>query len=527
MGRSFIRLAVLAMCLSGLIVFAGAVVAPLLGLIVAAWRHTASSTEPVAICPAGTLFLHSVLLSLIAAAGSLLLAIAPVALFAHARGRAARVCTALCFAGLLIPPQVYAYAWDVATSPAGPLHGWLPTTASATASGSVIRAGLISAAWLWPLAAMIITAGWRMTGQGVYRLALLDATPTTAYLRAVLPSLQPFLIAAGGTVFVVTLIEYAIPHLCLARVYSTELLLLVDAGAPYAQIVRVASSVMLIVLCVVAIAGWSVRRFLAGGVELQDDESSRPSPRGERFITAMTALVWLGSVGFPIAVLIGTLHHWSAWREAWLLFTREWGFSLLAAGLAALMTFLVTVVLVLLAEAAQWRRLWIPAALCGFVALVPPAALGVGFIVLYNRAGLLGEAYDRTPLVWALSLTARFAAIAVAVVWISGRQQVRQLVHQARADGAGPLDVLGYILLPLAAPLLLASVLSVLLLAMFEVVVTHLVGPVGFSSIALALLNQMHYGRDDVVIATSLTVCIAGFILALICGTILKAKEPR
>jgi len=60
-----------------------------------------------------------------------------------------------------------------------------------------------------------------------------------------------------------------------------------------------------------------------------------------------------------------------------------------------------------------------------------------------------------------------------------------------------------------------------MLLSLYEVVVTHLVGPVGYPSLAMTLLNHMHYGRDDVVIATSLMACGGGLALTLVCGWLL------
>jgi ABC-type Fe3+ transport system permease subunit len=87
------------------------------------------------------------------------------------------------------------------------------------------------------------------------------------------------------------------------------------------------------------------------------------------------------------------------------------------------------------------------------------------------------------------------------------------------------LDVLAYVSLPMVWPALVAAGLIVAALSMFEVVVTHLVGPLGFPSIALTLLGQMHWGRDDVVITTSLVIVAAGVVATQLCGWLL-ARRP-
>jgi ABC-type spermidine/putrescine transport system permease subunit II len=107
-----------------------------------------------------------------------------------------------------------------------------------------------------------------------------------------------------------------------------------------------------------------------------------------------------------------------------------------------------------------------------------------------------------------------------------GRRGI-DLVDQARVDGARGGGVLTAVLLPLAAPALLASVIVVTMLALFEVVLSQIVAPVGYPSIALALLNHMHYARDDMVISTSLVIVPAGIAVTQVCGWLLWRSSKR
>jgi len=518
-----VRWATMMVCVVGWLVLAGAVVAPLAGMAWAAAFPGGVAERPVVLESAGVLLARSVYLAAIAAAGAILLGLWPGAVLGSANERSLPILWGLVLAPLLIAPQIYAYAWELASGPTGVLHGWLPGAASAGPWSGATRAGLISAGWLWPIVAMMVGAGWRSAGRNVYALAILDTSPAGAYLRAVLPVLRHHLAAAGCLVFAVALIEYAIPHLTLSRVWSTELLLLVDAGAPPRQIVALAMQVTLVVLVLVGAAAVSLRATTAWqAIDVDDaaEQAGRHLGSG-RLARAGFVVVWLATVGLPIAAMWASIRRPSAWGEALTLFAREWTVSLAVAACAGLLAVALATGTMMLyrASGSRWLQ-WAPGASL-VSAIVPPAALGVGFIIVFNLPGFLGDLYDRTPVVWCLSLVARYGAVAVLIAWLAlGRRSIAA-VEQARVDGATSIEVLGYVLLPMLAPSLLAAGLVVMLLSLFEVVVTHLVGPVGYPSLAMTLLNHMHYGRDDVVIATSLTACGGGLVLTLLCGWLL------
>jgi len=523
------RLTTILICgLGGLALIAG-VLTPVVGIVVAAAAPDRAVTGMVAVPSAPTLLGRSLVLSAIATFGAVLLGLCPGMALGSARGRTLPIILGLVLAPLLIPPQIYAYAWELASGPQGLLGGFLPAASSSTALGGAVRAGAITAGWLWPIVALIVGAGWRVTGRSAYALAILDTTPARAYLRAVIPSLRNHLTAAASLVFAISLIEYAIPHLTLSRVYATELVLLVDAGAPAGQIVAMAAQVSMLVLVLVVLATTSVRAtadwqpigteddmgFGLGGVARR-----RPGGGGWTVWSGL-AIIWLVSVGVPVAAMCTSLREAGAWCRALTLFAREWTVSLSVSLAAAGLAIALAVVTVLLWRVSNRRALALGAWASCLSALVPPAALGIGFIAIYNRPGALGTLYDHTPWVWCLALVGRYGVIAVLIAWLAlGRRSIRA-VEQARSDGASNVDVLAFVLLPMLGPSLVAAGLIVTLLSLFEVVASHLVGPVGYPSLGLTLLNHMHYGRDDVVIATCLTVCGAGLLATWACGWLL------
>ncbi|UCD27845.1 MAG: iron ABC transporter permease [Planctomycetota bacterium] len=522
------RWAVILICAVGWLALLTGILTPLLGMVSASLNRGSIPTETVAVPSSGILLVRSLTLSAVATLGAIILGLLPAAVLGASGRRRWPVLMGLTLAPLLIPPQVYAYAWGLALAPNGFLGGLLPTGASSMWAGGAVRAGVISAGWLWPIVTLIVSAGWRTTGQAVYSLAILDTTPTRAFVRAVVPSLRPYLIAAACLVFAVTLLEYAIPHLTLSRVYATELMVLVDVGAPTGQIMDMAVQPIAIVMVLIALAAWSIQ----GVADWQPFEvDDRPGRISFGYGTwTGSILIWLISVGIPVLVMATSLRDLGAWREGFVLFARQWSVSLFVSSITALVTVALAVGTITLRRATDRRWVRTGTQLGAFLvllsAMMPPAALGIGLVVAYNRPGIAGNLYTHTPWIWILSLAARYGAIAVLIVWLAVGRRVIVTVDQARTDGAGSLDVLTYVLLPIIWPSLLAAGLIVVVLSLFEVVVTQLVGPIGFEGIALTILGHMHYGRDDVVITTSLVIVAAGIVAAQICSwLLLRARK--
>lgn len=519
------RVVALATCCCGWIVLAGAGVVPLVGTILAVADPSSIQTDVVGTPNAWTLARNSLILSATATLGALALGVLPAGVLGSCTRRQWPWLVGLALAPLIVPPQVYAYAWGLLPASDKPI----------SAVGLAVRAGLISAAWLWPVVALVVAAGWRSTGRGVYRLALLDTSGLQAFLRAVLPSLRPQLVAAVALVAGVTLIEYAIPHLTLSRVWATELMVLVEVRAPYGQMMRMAAQPIFVTAMILLSAILAVRG--SGGWQPISEEDATPESLGRlnrggervtrdrtgigRAAWAGAGVVWLGTLGLPAGLMLANLRVPGAWMQGLSTFGAQWADSLEVAAATGILAVLLAVATVGLWQATG-RRFWKWAAvLAALPAVMPPPALGVGYIVAFNRPGWIGELYAERPVVWVLALVGRYGVLAVLITWLSlGRRKITA-VEQARVDGGNGLDILGHILLPMLWPSLVSAGLIVTLLALFEVVVSQLTRPAAYGSIAMTVLNYMHYGRDDAVITTSLTLMAAGVILTQVCGHLL------
>src|SRR5262245_49068069 len=132
------RAAVLVALILGWVVLLGSSVAPLGGMILSAMDRRHVETEIVRVPSAGALLQYSLTVCVVATAASLLLGLGPAALMGglllHPRKRQrAAVLAGVCLMPLLVPPQVYAYAWTLATQPHRLLAGALPPLTGASA----------------------------------------------------------------------------------------------------------------------------------------------------------------------------------------------------------------------------------------------------------------------------------------------------------------------------------------------------------------------------------------------------------
>lgn len=500
----------------GWLVFVGAILAPMIGLWLATQQLAPVSGEMTSPAP-WRLAWHSLLLATTCALTGLLAGLPAAAVLSTCAPHRRNLLIGLLLAPLLVPPQVYAYAWGLVI-PAG----------LASSELAAIRAGLISAGWLWPLVSLIVAAGWRSSGAAVYHLAILDTTPGRAFIRAVLPVLRPQILLAVLLLGVITLIEYAIPHLVLSRVWSTELMVLVEVGAGPRAVVRMAAQVTAVVLVLAFLAAWLVRETKTW-LALSYEDSTPGPPARLNHVGTLVALrrssrvmapawglslaVWLVSVAVPIVVMLLNLRVAGAWKQAFTLFAEQWVTSVGVSAAVGLLVILLAVGTMGLWQVS--RRWWagLAGGLVVLVAIVPPPALGVGYILAFNRAGWLGWLYSDTPIVWILSLVGRYAAVAVLITWLALGRRGMDAMEQARVDGAGAWDVQMHVWLPAVAPALLAAGLLVALLSLCEVVVTQMTCPPAYRSISMTILNYMHYGRDDAVIASSITLMVVGVIV--------------
>jgi iron(III) transport system permease protein len=107
-------------------------------------------------------------------------------------------------------------------------------------------------------------------------------------------------------------------------------------------------------------------------------------------------------------------------------------------------------------------------------------------------ASVLWHGPSYVPLVWIYLL--RFLPLAVAFLWPLVRLIPRELFETGRLEGAGPVQELARIVIPMLWPASLRAALGVAVLSLGEVSAGKLVSTPGAESYAEMVFTQMHYG---------------------------------
>lgn len=396
-------------------------------------------------------------------------------------------------AGLMCPPMVYAFGW----------LRFFPTGIAAE-----IRCIAAWVLWAWPVAALIIAAGWVRAAREPFLAATLSAPPLTAFLRVGLPAIRPFVFLAGMLLFVLFLGDYGVPHAFGLRVFSTELLGWATASNKTIDVLWPA--LLPVAVTVVALAGVliAMRR-----CELHESERTAGMDGRRRWRTAVLIFMAAGWL-LPLIALSRPLTS-RVFNET----LRTYWLDLLSSvAVATVAAFLIIVAGIGSTALAYSRKSILFTALL-FGAL-PGAVIGQAFIAAYNRPPFEWF-YDHWPIL-SLAYVARYAWIGVLVCGFAETSKAGAAAEQARIDGATEFQVVRFILWPQHAPLLLGGAAIIVALAVGDVTASALVRVPGYSPIALLLLDKFHQFQDGMLI--SLSLILVG-IAALSAGLIAWASK--
>jgi ABC-type Fe3+ transport system permease subunit len=429
---------------------------------------------------------------------------------------------------LLTPPYVYAYAWSLPLLPGGVISGPALESGWVSWAATYARAVWCLACWTAPLAAAFLGLGWRAGLRPLAPLIQLDGRTWRVWRDVAAPIMTPWVGLSLLATFVVAVTEYSVCHLCLVRVWNTEILASVQVAVEPGRAVLLAWP-----LAALALGGfiliWLNRRRVLRAVDNlallrnQDLGSERPIGRSHRqrlqriLPLACVVVLW----GLPLALLLTSLRSVRAVWTTWNTFPGAWSDGLMiAAGSALAAVWLGIAVDAVLAApghalghtrravARAWAVIVVAIAVIG--ALSPPALVGDAFAAAYVHV----DAVRDSRLIVVFVDVARFGVIAIAALGLAARTVDRSLMSMAAVDGAGWYETYLFVRLRLALPAAAAAGMLVGLLALGEVAASQLVVPPQVHSLAVTMLNMIHYGRQDEVVA--MTLYLMAFVAAAV-----------
>lgn len=427
---------------------------------------------------------------------------------------------------LLTPTYIHAYAWSLLVLPAGvatsralagPIHEWLITEG---------RAVWCLATWMSPIAAGCLAIGWREAGRAIFDIAQLDsAVPRAA--RTASHALRPWLAISWITCFAIALTEFAVCHLSLCLTWNTEILALMQDQAAPGGVLRLAwPLVVVVILCGACLRPF--RRVIGRAFSGEQRELGVQIGSDERRPARLLVALWLATVlvlAAPTVIMLSSLQSLSGFSQLSSIYANHVRWSAIAAagsvgislwislaaeycrlfrderaarGVVRRGTSIEVVSVERSVRGVAWLdRLILSAAI--LLAVVPPALVGDAFASAYLHVPLIRDHWIIVSLVG----TARFGVIMLLALRIAAPRQLSEL---ARGDGASVWDELWRVRVSAARRTIFAAAVAVFLLAFNEIAATLLVVPPNVGSLPKTLLNAIHFGRNDAVIAMCLSI---------------------
>jgi len=489
---------------------------------------------PALVIPTGrrlTLWLHSIGLASGVAAGGMGLGFL-VALWLQRRRGSRRVRWHYLFALLApLPPMTHAMAWswllaqiNIALQRAGlsalPATGWWV-------------AGWVQIVWLAPLATGFSLIALESVPRELTEAAHLLQPDTHALRKIILPLAAPLMLAGGGLIFLLSLVDYGVPSIFQVNVFALDIFADFSVHGQPGRTLMVA--IPLLAATAAAII-FSQSRLRSAALD-PPRHQPRPAhadtwPSWLRMLVSGAQVVMLLAVAVPTISLVSQVGSWKRLATAVSAGAGEIGYSFQVAFLASLLSLpLATAAaqgalqdswmstssdrrtpLAVWAGTAWWLAITIPMAL-------PGPLVGVGLIGLWNHPLVAALGIYGSRFMPVLAALARYTPLGALVMIATMRRLNPELIDAARLLQANPIRRWMLIRLPLLAPGLLAAASVVFCLTLGELSATLMIAAPGSPTLTMRIYSYLHYGASSTVAGLTLVlttlVLIVGVLTAL------------
>lgn len=436
----------------------------------------------------------------------------------------------------LTPPYIAALSWMLVLQ----TNGYLQQLTGINLNDLLFsKTGivLVMALNIFPVVYFAVSRSLLASGQ---RLALVarvhGASAGRAFWHITLPMLSPSLAAGMLLAFTLAIEEFGVPAALGTR--AGVLMVTTDIEKKLADwpVDLSGASMLSVVLVVIALSAWVIQKKLTGHHDVTSITGKPTENTGaDAGFFTLPSVMLLAAVGILTAILPGismalsgvlgtlsggvtldnvTLSHYRA------LFSQQ-GDALSALGTSlslALATALITGAVGLLASwlvvVQKIKGRGVMDALSLMPAALPGIVVGVGLILLWNRAFWPISPYN-TWVILLLSYCCLLLSWPVRYVGSALRQLGGNLEPAARVHGASAFQALRFIVMPLVSPALLAAMLMVFAIASRELVTSLLLAPAGTQTVSVFIWRQFEQGSVGQGMAMATLTLLTGLVLML------------
>src|SRR4030042_2011912 len=208
-----------------------------------------------------------------------------------------------------VPPYIHALAWSSATQKIS-----MPLAESGLAP--TLFQGWIAAWWVQLMSLLPLAVGLALIGMKCVEPLLIDVarvmrSDIRSFMRIMLPLSAPMLLAGGGILFLLSVMDYSVPYLFQSNVYSLEIFAEFSASNEPARAFLYSLPLLLIAVIVVALSQHGLKNIA------QSTAWRKPSwqvatawPQWFSAIQWLAMIVVLLQVAVPLVTLTTTVGTW-------------------------------------------------------------------------------------------------------------------------------------------------------------------------------------------------------------------------
>ncbi len=446
----------------------------------------------------------------------------------------------------LTPPYIAALSWMLALQHNGYLYQLIGVDLNDLLF-SQNGIALVMTLNIFPVVYFAVSRSLLASGQHLAIVARVHgASALRAFWHVTLPMMLPALAAGVLLSFTLAIEEYGVPAALGSRAGVVMLTVGIEERLADWPIDLPGSSLLSMLLVLVALAAYTLQRKLVGNKEVTSITGKPALNKGASLgIWRLPAALLFSLVAFVVVVmpmssmllsallstLSGgirlenfTLRHFSA------LFAQHGdaldalSTSLGLAFAAALITGVIGFLAAWLVVVRKIRGAVFIDGLSLLPAVLPGVVVGVGLILLWNQPFWPVTPYNSWPILL-LSYCCLLLPWPVRYVGSALKQLGGNLEPAARVHGASQLQALRYIVLPLVFPSLLAAMLMVFAIGSRELVTSLLLAPAGMQTVSVFIWRQFEQGSVGQGMAMATIAITTGLVLMLTALALMQRRE--